>query len=567
MKYKKKATLLFILSSFIPLILLLLYFMGPYAKGQKEKISVLMEKTLWQKKHLINNEINSYQLSVSSMMTNPLFTEPLNEILKTGKKDSATEVNNLKNIFSEQTYLNKNIEGFIYIDDSEETYFSYNKSNIFDEKVYNFIKEKANNYRNIIDKANGSLTFISTATIKTQTDYDLPLIILGANFLDAQRSLNRGHIFILINEEKFSTFLNPIYDKNTIYTSTYLIDNDNNIICSKEKNLINKKYNISLINNDKNISDIAISLDKLNLNLLSVYNQKDLYGNNLLFIIIPLLITISALIFTLLIIKNYINKITDYVLQVNDSVTIDDNHLNFTVKEHTDLNQINQKFNLLKTQLNQLLKEQKEKNQQLIEKEEEKRIAEIKALEAQVNPHFIYNTLNTLNWIAIEENNYIVSDAISDLGEILRYSISHIHIMATLNDEIIWLKKYLNLQKLRYNNQFNYNIICEENLLNTKIYKLLFQPFIENSIVHGFKDITYKGKIIIDIFSEDESTLVISIEDNGKGYIQNPNKKSTGIDSSINRVKLYYKEKAVIKINSEINKGTKVIIKIPRIII
>jgi len=104
-------------------------------------------------------------------------------------------------------------------------------------------------------------------------------------------------------------------------------------------------------------------------------------------------------------------------------------------------------------------------------------------------------------------------------------------------------------------------------LLNTKIYKLLFQPFIENSIVHCFKNITYKGKITIDIFSEDESTIVITIEDNGKGYIQNSNNKSTGIDSSINRVKLYYKEKAIIQIKSEINKGTKVIIKIPRIII
>jgi two-component system sensor histidine kinase YesM len=539
--------------------------MGPYANQQKKKISVLMEKTLWQKKYLINNEINNYQLSISSMMTNPLFTEPLSTILKQGKKDSAEYVNSLNNIFSEKTYLNDNIEGFFYLDEESNTYFSYNKLNIFDEKIYNFIKQNSPFYLDKIKEANGSLTFISLSNIKTQLDEDLPIILLGANFLDAQKSINRGLIFILINEKKFSNFLNPIYDKQTIYSSTYLLDNNDNIISSMENDLLNTKYNIGLFDRTKELLDVSIPLDKLHLNLLSVYSQNDLYGNNLLFIIIPLLITLFALTFTMYIIKNYINKITKYVSDVNDSMTINGDQLSFNISSNKELKQITHKFENMKNQLNVLLLEQKVKNKELLIKEEEKRIAEIKALEAQVNPHFIYNTLNTLNWIAIEDNNMKVSDAISDLASILRYSISHIHIMAKIIDEINWIKKYLNLQMLRYNNVFSYELNWDEELENYKIYKLLFQPYIENSIVHGFKDINYKGIIKIDIKKEQDNKISISIVDNGHGYDIKNVELSTGQDSANSRLKLYYKDNANIHIESSINVGTKVKITIGKI--
>lgn len=560
MKYKKKSTILFVCVSFIPLLLMLGYFMGPYANQQKEKISVLMEKTLWQKRYLINNEINNYKLSISTMMTNPLFTDNLNIILKKGKKNSSTQVNALKNIFSEKTYLNDNIEGFFYLDKESNTFFSYSKSTFTDNEIHNYINEKAPLYLDKIKESNGSLTFISQSNITTQIGENLPIILLGANFLDAQKSMNRGLIFILINGKKFSNFLNPIYNKKTIYSSTYLLDNNGKIVCSMERNLLNTKYSLNLFDSSKKLLDVSIPLNKLNLNLLSVYSQNDLYGNNILFIIIPLFITLLSLIFTIIIINTYIIKITKYVNDVNDSMTIEDDKLNFDTNNSRELKQITHKFLNMKDQLNVLLLDQKEKNKELLVKEEEKRIAEIKALEAQVNPHFIYNTLNTLNWIAIENNNLTVSDAISDLASMLRYSISHIHITARLIDEINWIKQYLNLQMLRYNNVFYYELNWDKEIEDYKIFKLLFQPYIENSIVHGFKDIDYKGIIKIDIKKEKNHRFSISIVDNGKGYDLNSIEKSTGLDSANSRLKIYYKNTANIKIESSINEGTKVMI-------
>lgn len=564
MKYKNKATILFVCVLFIPLLMIIFYFMGPYSSQQKEKISVLMEKSLWQKKYLINNEINNYQLSISSMMTNYLFTDPLNEIIKNGKKNSARQINSLKNIFSDKTYLNDNIEGFFYLEEESNTFFSYTKANLEDEKILKFIKEKAPFYLDKIKESNGSLTFISQSHIKTQTDEDMPIILLGANFLDAQKSINRGLIFIIINEKKFSNFLNPIYSKQTIYSSTYLLDNKKNIICSMEKELLNKKYSINLFNSSKTLLDISIPLNKLNLHLISVYSQNDLYGNTFLFIILPIFIAIFSLIFTFIVIKTYINKITKYVTDVNESMTINDNRVDFDISNKTELKQITHKFEIMKDQLNILLLEQKEKNKLLLEKEEEKRQAEIKALEAQVNPHFIYNTLNTLNWIAIENNNITVSDAISDLASILRYSISHISYTAKLIDEINWIKRYLNLQSLRYSNVFIYELNWDKEIENYKIYKLLFQPYIENSIVHGFSDIDYKGIIKIDIKKELDNKFSISISDNGKGYDLESVEKSTGLDSANSRLKLYYNDKAIINVKSNINKGTKIKITIER---
>ena len=200
--------------------------------------------------------------------------------------------------------------------------------------------------------------------------------------------------------------------------------------------------------------------------------------------------------------------------------------------------------------------------------------AEIKALEAQINPHFLYNTLDAINWVAIEKEQFMISKMLRDLGIILRYSVHESNAVVTLNKELEYLKKYIHLQQMRFEYAFDYNIAIDETLLYCKIHKLLFQPLIENSIVHGFKG--KKGdKILIEIIPKGKSELKIIVSDNGKGmpskvlselqdfdYQMGDIKTSIGLRNVFQRVKYYYGDRSSYSIDSNEN-GTCVILTIP----
>ena len=206
---------------------------------------------------------------------------------------------------------------------------------------------------------------------------------------------------------------------------------------------------------------------------------------------------------------------------------------------------------------------------------EKQRTAEIKALEAQINPHFMYNTLDTINWMAIKQEEYDISNAINSLAQILRYAISNYNERVPVRDEVKWLKQYVFLQQYRFKNKFVYHIEVEEEIMNYRIHKLLLQPFVENAIIHGFE----KGQdqyLLEVVLRETNEELEMVIRDNGKGMdadivdkinagydIDGDEKGHIGISNAINRIHMYCKAKEKIVIKSELKKGTEVTIRIP----
>ena len=140
---------------------------------------------------------------------------------------------------------------------------------------------------------------------------------------------------------------------------------------------------------------------------------------------------------------------------------------------------------------------------------ERERVAEIAALEARINPHFLYNTLDTINWMAIEKNEIEISNAISALGKILRYGINDSNAVVTIRTEMEWLEQYIHLQQARLKDTFEFNVSVEPDVLDYKIHKLLLQPFVENSIIHGFAK--KRGMHILSITIKQSDMLEISI--------------------------------------------------------
>ena len=207
---------------------------------------------------------------------------------------------------------------------------------------------------------------------------------------------------------------------------------------------------------------------------------------------------------------------------------------------------------------------------------EKQRSAEIAALEAQINPHFLYNTLDTINWMAIDRDEYEISNSISALAMILRYGIDNSNGIVTIREESEWLKKYLFLQQTRLKKTFQCEIHIEPELMEKRIHKLLLQPFVENSILHGFEGTNRMHFLSVDITILHSDWLQIIIYDNGKGieeklleqinrgYLPKSSEKNhIGMENAINRIHMYYGDDAIVEITSKVNSYTKIRIQIP----
>lgn len=217
---------------------------------------------------------------------------------------------------------------------------------------------------------------------------------------------------------------------------------------------------------------------------------------------------------------------------------------------------------------------------QLSERKYKIKVLELLALQAQINPHFLYNTLHTISWksISLTKKPNEVSEMIDNLSTILKYSISNSNETAPLEEEIYYTQCYLNIQQIRYRNKFNVRWTCDEALLNIRVIKLLLQPLIENCIYHGIKENEAFGTISIKIV-KDHAFLKIWVVDNGRGMKpdtleairkklkhgeDSPTQDHIGLYNVHKRLVLMYGDEHYgIRIKSQYTKGTAIYIRIP----
>ncbi|MDM5340205.1 sensor histidine kinase [Fictibacillus enclensis] len=162
-----------------------------------------------------------------------------------------------------------------------------------------------------------------------------------------------------------------------------------------------------------------------------------------------------------------------------------------------------------------------ERIQHLIEKEYKMEIrsreADLKLLQSQINPHFLYNTLDMIRWTARLENAMDTSKLIEQLSKMFRISLNRGKPWITLEAELTYSQSYLALQKRRLGKKLEFTLYCEAGIMEAQVLKQLIQPLIENSLQHGFENMRKIRKIYIRCFQE-ENRLVIDVMDNGKGF-------------------------------------------------
>ena len=202
------------------------------------------------------------------------------------------------------------------------------------------------------------------------------------------------------------------------------------------------------------------------------------------------------------------------------------------------------------------------------------RKTELRALQAQINPHFLYNTLDSISWMTERGKKEEVVEMVNALATLFRISISKGHELIPIRKEIQHAESYLQIQSYRYKNQFAYEFDVEEECLDYLCNKITLQPIIENAIYHGINGLVDGGKITISVKSDGDN-IIMTVEDNGNGMtdeqietIMNKDrsdKTGIGIKNVNDRLKIYFGTEYGITIQSELDEGTKVIISMPKV--
>lgn len=233
----------------------------------------------------------------------------------------------------------------------------------------------------------------------------------------------------------------------------------------------------------------------------------------------------------------------------------------------------NDEIGQLGDSLNNMISEMEVLIDKLVKEEQAKKEVELEALHAQINPHFLYNTLNTIKWMAKIQGNKSVSRAITALIKLLRISINLGREMITLGEEIDYVKNYIVIQKLRFNEAINVTYNIDEQCMDLTVPKLFLQPIVENSIIYGIEDENNELNINIKAFII-EDDLIIEIVDDGPGIedeVLEKIFKSTsdknrfsrvGLNNVNQRIKLYCGKDYGVQIETKVGEGTLIRVKL-----
>lgn len=237
-----------------------------------------------------------------------------------------------------------------------------------------------------------------------------------------------------------------------------------------------------------------------------------------------------------------------------------------------EITELGMSFNIMIGKIRELL-DAKIKEQENLKK------AELRALQAQINPHFLYNTLDTIIWMAESQKTDEVVQIVSALSNFFRISLSKGKDWIAIREEVERTRSYLTIQKMRYRDIMDFTIHVDDAVANCTILKLMLQPLVENALYHGLKNQRRRGTITVRAIQKNEDEVLLQVEDDGIGIppdklarltaLLNDNsdeirsERGVGLDNVNKRIKLYYGKQYGLSISSEYQTGTCVSLVIP----
>ena len=243
-----------------------------------------------------------------------------------------------------------------------------------------------------------------------------------------------------------------------------------------------------------------------------------------------------------------------------------------SIKGTTEIMELAKEYDTMVGHIRMLMEEN-------VREQEQKRKSDLKALQAQINPHFLYNTLDSIIWMGEMKQHKEVVEMTSALSKLFRISISKGKDFITVAEEIAHVEAYMTIQKMRYKDKFKYRIDIDPELYECKILKIILQPLVENAIYHGIKEVEHTG--LIEITGRRETDLVVlAVSDNGRGMSRDEldylvkriesteedsglSRQGLGVKNVHERVRLYFGENYGLSISSSLGIGTVIEVRFP----
>jgi two-component system sensor histidine kinase YesM len=543
-----------------------------------KKVSELSVQTLYTIKSNINSMIQNINNNSRIIISN----KDIQAILKNSNNRNGIDVqidmygylssmidsmNNVSSIYIYDNFGNK-----YYIDKQSRKSFKLNKV------------ESANWYKAAINEKGYYILRLNAgekADLNPNENYVSFIRVI--NDMESQKPI--GTLIININESNFVNCYKDIISKNG--TNILLMDENNDFIVNPKdvsdfnqiSELIRKELIKSDVEEEKNsiIEKIkgeeyifsSLKIEEYNWTIVSKIPFKELskesstvYLMAFVFTIINgILLFIGAISISRLITKP-IKKLLKSMKGIENG---EFKKVNIEVG-NDEIGKLRDGYNIMVYEIEKLIN-------RIIEEQKVKRKAELSVLQAQVKPHFLYNTLDAMGYLALSGKCDEVYDALEALGEYYRTSLSKGREVITVGEEIEIVKNYFLLQKLRYGDIFTDTYEIDERVLNFKILKLVLQPIAENALYHGIKPKGEHGiiKLTVELI---DNLINISIEDDGVGMTEEEldkvvsdkidnNNLSFGLRGTIERLRIFYGASDVYEIKSRKRYGTKVNITIP----
>ncbi len=396
----------------------------------------------------------------------------------------------------------------------------------------------------------------------------------------------RGLIILEINRQRLKDVYNDL--STEFMQSINILSKDNKWIIGTEEDWYNEKENEWISNQQANW---GYRIDKKEQRLLAFMNiegtewkiiaegslnqlvNEEMSHFRFLFIIVMTFTILLLSIFSILMAMDILSPINRLVHSIK-KVEEENIHQEVIVDREDELGYLSKCFNKMSLEIDNLLN-------RVYKEELTRRGAELKALQAQINPHFLFNTLESINWMAQLNNVPEIRDMVTALGALIEASIGKGNPMVPLSKELKYIDHYLLIMKNRYGERLSYESEIDTSLLGQEVPKLILQPLVENAIYHGIDKMRKKGIIKLTIRREDE-TIYIEVMDNGKGilpeevedfnqkfredrddYILGDNRKSIGLANVNGRVKLFFGKDYGLQIESEYETYTKMKLYLP----
>lgn len=417
---------------------------------------------------------------------------------------------------------------------------------------------------------------------------------------------SREHLYVVINfsEAYIQKYLKENYSS---FDYLYILDNNGNKIVGSTPDLADQTNKIieELRSSGDQTVHRTISYDENTYlgtfsqmptsrwMICALRSEKSLLKNMGVlqkFIITMSLIIIIISIMIMILLSYSITNPLQKLVQSMNQVKRGDFHVHYQYKGKDEVGNLVDNFNIMVHEINRLIKRlnihidalEKEKIK-VKEIQEQKRVAELKALQSQINPHFLYNTLNTITWEAASAGITTVSDISNALGKFFRIGLSDGKEIITFGEELEHVSSYLKIQKIRYKTKLNYKIDVDDSLYLVPVIKLIIQPLVENAIYHGIKENLEGGIITVSAQGRlnllGNQVLIITVEDDGVGIIPEKLEEINetlmngeikeeigyGIYNVNERVRLYFGEEYGLSLESRWGYWTKSILVIPKI--